>query len=326
MTEHPTSVSDAVSMAGTDTEYRAGGTDLEARRHRGLAAGSTIDLAGIDGLDGIDASDAGAWIGAMTPIARLAADPLVTERYPALALTAGSLANPHTRSAGTLGGNLAQHVRCWYFRTGQVQCHMTGGDSCPARGGVDDWAVAFDTSDCIAPHPSSLAMALLVYDPVVELNGDTERSVSRGSRRWDRLDVAEWVGKLVDHRRSPASAVLGPSGPHIGGRLPEAFAEWPLVESVARLVIEDDTVAAAAVAVGAVARVPLRLGAVEERLVGTSAAPADLAAAADLAARDANPLPSTRYKVRLMVATVLEALERAVEGRTRSERTFERWL
>lgn len=311
-TIHPSTVAEARSYGG---EYRAGGTDLEARRRLGLANAVTVDLRRIDGLRGIESTPDGVRIGAMTRITDVALE--LAQSHPAIALTAGSLANPHTRAAGTIGGNLLQQTRCWYYRTGQVECFKTGHDGCPARDGVHHFGNAFDTSSCIAPHPSSVAMALLLHDATVSVDpgGDmpladlySDDAASEHTLTEGQVLTAVSIGPAVAGERAAYWRA--------NQRL---LAEWPLVEAVCRMSIEGDTITAIGVAVGGVAPAPMRLPAVEEALVGKPATAETLAEAAASASDGSRPAPQAAFKVGMLRGTVLEVLERAVSGEVHAE-------
>ena len=103
-------------------------------------------------------------IGAFTTIAAIAADARIAAAYPGIAASAQGLATPQIRHLATLGGNLAQRSRCWYFRNPHIACLKKGGSDCPARSGNHLYGVAFDLGPCVAPHPSTMAAALLAYD------------------------------------------------------------------------------------------------------------------------------------------------------------------
>ena len=133
---------------------RSGGTDLQERLRTNNAQPHVVDLTGIDGFAGIESSDTGTRIGGGTPMATVARE--LMETHPALAITTGGLATPQIRAQGTIGGNLAQHTRCWYYRHPEMDCFKSGGDSCPARDGRHLYGVVFDNSDCVHPHPLSL--------------------------------------------------------------------------------------------------------------------------------------------------------------------------
>ncbi|WP_256793183.1 xanthine dehydrogenase family protein subunit M [Terrabacter sp. Ter38] len=292
-----------------DLVYRAGGTDLQERLRTTGATPHVLDLTGVPGFAAVERTDAGTTLGAGVTVATVARD-LATD-YPALALTAAGLATPQVRAAATIGGNLLQRTRCWYFRHPHTSCFKSGGDGCPARDGRHLYGVAFDTAPCVHPHPSSLAMALLTYAATVDT---THR---------DGLGVGDVLGDGSDPTRDHLLAddevltrvTLPP--PAAGERaayvrsISRFEAEWPLVEAVVRIVRDAaGTVTSCGVAIGGVAPVPLRLGAVEELLTGSTLDDGTVAAGAHLATEGASPLPETGYKVQLVEATVLEVLER----------------
>lgn len=135
---------------GSDGVYRAGGSDLQERLRARGERPHIWDLTGIPGFAGITRGDDGTVIGAGTTVATLATE--LADDYPALAQTAAGLATPQVRAAATIGGNLLQRTRCWYYRHPHTSCLKDGGDSCPAREGRHLYGVAFDTSAC-APAP-----------------------------------------------------------------------------------------------------------------------------------------------------------------------------
>jgi xanthine dehydrogenase YagS FAD-binding subunit len=306
----PTSIEEARRAAG---EYRAGGTDLQQRLRSGVSAGPPVDLARLSGLDGIDWDEEGAArIGALVPIATCAADSRLAAAYPGLAQAAAALATPQVRSVGTLGGNLLQRNRCWYYRHPDIDCLRKGGEGCPARTGNHLLHVCFDLGPCVAPHPSTLGMALLAYEARIEVAGGGTRIVAElyGDGSDGRHDHRLSEHEIVTAVHMPP-ALEGERAAYFRATS-RALAEWPLVEAVVRLTVADGTVTFARVAVGGVAPVPLRLERVEEALTGERALPDAFGRAAGLAAEGANPLPMTRYKVDMLRHAVRETLDRAL--------------
>jgi xanthine dehydrogenase YagS FAD-binding subunit len=306
----PTSLEEALAADG---QYRAGGTDLQQRLRSGVSGGPVVDLNGLSGLDGIEWDEKGrARIGALVPVATIADDARLAVAYPGLAHAARALATPQIRAAGTVGGNLLQRNRCWYFRHPAVSCLKKGGEDCPARAGNHLLGVCFDLGPCVAPHPSTLGMALLAYEAQVEVAGGGARSVAAlyGDGSDGRHDH-----QLGD--RELLTAVLMPE-PLDGERaayfraIGRALAEWPLVEAIVRLAVIGETISFARVAVGGVAPIPLRLPRVEEALLG-SAPDAEIVERASSTATDgAKPLPMTGYKLQLLRGTLRETLERTI--------------
>lgn len=297
-----------------DGVYRAGGTDLQAlRRLRGCRE-PVVDLTGVPGLAGIRAEPEGFRIGASTRISDLATDPGVMAGYPALAAAAGSLATPQIRAVATVGGNLLQRNRCPYFRHPDFTCHKTGHDSCPARAGHHAHGVVFDLGPCVAPHPSTLAMALLAHEAHVLTSSD------------DRLTIPDLLGDGSDGRRDHRLADgailtaihLPPPVEEQGGysrATGRVLAEWPAAEAVVRLQTDAGRIEQAVVAVGGVAPIPLLLPEVGRALEGVATDDRQsILGAAQLAVAGANPLPQTRYKLDLLVGTVADAVDSALSG------------
>ncbi|MCX4777740.1 FAD binding domain-containing protein [Streptomyces sp. NBC_01264] len=313
MSTEPTLTDLSASVLAHGGELRAGGTDTTARHRAGIAPGPFTDLDGASSLRGCTPLPGGGLrIGALTTLTELATDPRVRSGWPGLAVSAGSAATPQIRAAGTLGGNLLQRNRCWYYRNPHFSCLQKGGSGCPAREGDHHFGVVSGDGPCVAPHPSTLAAALLTYDAGVEVHGESPRTVAELYGDGDGLHRA-------DHLLAPdrvLTAVLLPP-PLPGERAAyhratsRAHGEWPLVEATARLALDGATVTHAAVAAGGVARVPLRLPEVETVLIGREATPELLAAAAETVLARCRPLPQTGYKATLFRDTVLEVLERA---------------
>jgi xanthine dehydrogenase YagS FAD-binding subunit len=174
-------MSTAAIIAAT-AEYRAAGTDLSERRRSGVSRGPLIDIAS-SGERGIFwGTDGAASIGAFTTIATIAADARLAASYPGIAASAQGLATPQVRHLATLGGNLAQRSRCWYFRNPHIDCLKKGGSVCPARTGNHLYGVAFDLGPCVAPHPSTMAAALLAYDAGITTCSATGRTAAPTTR------------------------------------------------------------------------------------------------------------------------------------------------
>lgn len=303
------SIDDAVTAPG---EFRAGGTDLQERLRSGIAGGALVDLQTIPDLDGIEFHDAGVAIGALARLEDVGRHPRLQQEYPALTLPAQTLATPQIRSMATLGGALCQRTRCWYYRHPDLGCPKKGNaEACSARHGNHHFGVCFDFGPCVHPHPSSIACALLTYDAEIEVTGrgripvaDLYGDGSDGTR--DHLLDA---GELITHVHLPAAAAGERASYH--RQMSRAWAEWPLVEVVVRLMMDGETIREARVGIGGVANIPLRLTEVESSLAGRPASEESFEAAARLSIRRANPLPQTGYKLDMVVGSVLQALETA---------------
>ena len=307
----PRTLDEAAAAAG---EIRAGGTDLQERRRAGVATGPLVDLRDVHGLDRIEWTDGAARIGALVRIATVAADDLIRAGYPALAEAAGMLATPQIRAVGTMGGSLLQRTRCWYYRQAAFDCHKKGGDHCPAREGNHHYGVCFDRGPCVWPHPSTLGMALLSYEAEIDVHGREPLSIAAlfGDGSDPSCDHQLARGEVLTRIRLPPPLENERAG--YFRAISRQLAEWPLVEVSVRLALEAGRISFARVAVGGVANIPLRLPAVEQRLVGRDPTAESFERAAAKAVDGAEPLPMTRYKLTLLPASIEETLHLAVRG------------
>jgi xanthine dehydrogenase YagS FAD-binding subunit len=292
-------------------EFRAAGTDLSERRRSGVSTGPLVDISAAPDTIGMHWGAEGSLrIGAFTTIAAVAADARLAAAYPGIAASAQGLATPQIRHLATLGGNLAQRSRCWYFRNPHIACLKKGGSDCPARSGNHLYHVAFDLGPCVAPHPSTMAAALLAYE--AKVTTDRRSSLTIGDLLGDgsngTADNALHSGEMIKSV-ALASPLQGERALYKRA-ISRTHAEWPLVEVCARAVITDGAFQFVRLAAGGIAPVPLRLAAVEAALQGKKANAATIASAAERATSGAKPLPMTGYKLDLLKGVVQDLLER----------------
>jgi xanthine dehydrogenase YagS FAD-binding subunit len=293
-----------------EAEFRASGTDLSERRRSGVSRGRLIDILPSSDMTGIvwDATGA-ARIGASTSIEAIAGDARLAAAHPGITAAASGLATPQIRRLATLGGNLAQRSRCWYFRNPRIDCLKKGGTACPARTGNHLYGVAFDLGPCVAPHPSTMATALLAYDARVRTNLRSALAIEQllGDGSNGASDHALLPGEMIEaiELPSPVADERGAYKRAIG----RAYAEWPLVEVVARVVAGDGAFRLVRLAAGGIAPVPLRLAVAEAAAQGAPVSQATIAAAARAATHCAKPLPMTGYKLELLAGLVQDLLE-----------------
>jgi xanthine dehydrogenase YagS FAD-binding subunit len=292
-------------------EFRAGGTDLSERHASGVADGPIVDLRDLSapGLrEIVPTDDGGVRIGALVTLAQAAASDRVREVAPGLVNAIEGSATPQIRATGTVGGNLMQRVRCWYFRHPDVACLKKGGTHCYARVGDHRLHSCIDLGPCLAPHPSTVALALLAYGGSVETH-------EAGPRTMDAFfgDGADPHRENALGTRELVTAVVLPPGRPEGAayvRAKErAGSEWPLVDAVARVQLVDGVVLDVQVALGHAANRSVRLPAVEDLLRGRIPDDASIGEAAAAATVGVKAPPLTRYKlpiVRGVVQTVLE--------------------
>jgi xanthine dehydrogenase YagS FAD-binding subunit len=206
----PASVAEALELLERDgAAVLAGGTDLAGQIDRGIRAPSLLVDLQAAGLGGIEAEGDGVRIGATVTLAELTAAELLAP-YEAVVTAASLAASPLLRNQGTVGGNLCQHTRCWYYRGEEWTCWLGGGDTCYAQIG-DHRKHNLEPGDCISAHPSDLAPALAACGATVVVGArDGERELPllelyRTPTEDNRSLVALEPGELVVAVRLPAA-------------------------------------------------------------------------------------------------------------------------
>lgn len=308
------SVADAVrQLAAPGALLHAGGTDLlGCLRDGAVTASKIVSISGLTELRGIAAlPSGGVRIGALTPIAVVAADRTLNEKYRGLAQAAALVASPQLRNQGTLGGNLCQRPRCWYFR-GDFGCLRKGGDQCFAVQGQNQNHCIFGGENCFSVHPSDTAPALLALGARVRVAGPGgSRLVPMASffvapaqdlKRETILAKNEVVTEIL---LPPAEAGLVSTYRKVRARGSWDFA---LAGVAVALLMKDRTVARARVGLAGVAPIPWRAEGVEKAIVGKALTPEVIAAAAEASVAGAEPLEQNAYKLPLLKGVVSEAL------------------
>ncbi len=252
-------------------------------------------------------------IGSMVTLAQLAESKALRAAFPALAQAAGLAASPQLRLRATIGGNLAQHTRCGYYRHRSFPCVKRGDPACPALadGGVQDTAAIFDNSLCASALPSSLAPVLCAHNAYagILLPDGTSRDVPLRS-----LFARPTRGVAADLVLPPGAVIWrvflrgGGISAYEEVRQKAAF-DWALVSVCVQLYF-DSNIGGAAIWLGSVAPTPWHAEAAEKTLVGKPLTDETIAAAADAAVLGATPLPGNAYKVDLVKVVVRRALTR----------------
>jgi xanthine dehydrogenase YagS FAD-binding subunit len=317
----PNSIDEVLSLLERPNEVKkngsrplAGGTDLLTLMKADLYAPERlIDIKRLAELDNrIEEEPSGLTVGALTTLAQLEEDPRVRARYPALAQAAALAATPQLRHMATIGGNLLQRPRCWYFRNPRIPCWLKGGDDCPARVGQNQLHALFDVSPCVAVHPSDPATALVALDGSVHLRGPA------GVRE---LSVAELFASPTHERRT--ETVIQSDELIVSLRIPTrpggqstylkamdrkvwAFA---LAGVAAAIEMDGDRIVTARVVLSGVAPIPWRSTAAENILTGAEVSDEVIARAAEAALDGAQSLAHNDYKIPLAQTLVRRALQ-----------------
>ena len=292
----------------------AGGTDLLGiLKDRVLEhyPSALVNIKTVSGMNAIVETPQGLKIGALTTLADIARSPLVMSGYPMLARAAESVASPEIRNMGTIGGNLCQDVRCWYYRYpqhmgGRLLCHRKGGGPCLAVKGDNRYHAILGAGKCFAVCPSDLAIALSALEAEIEI------ASPRGTRKIPVHDLYRPLGHTVNKEEIATAITI--RKPLQGSR--QAFFKLTerkpvdfAVASVASVItLQEDTCIGARVFLGGVAPTPWRARTAEQVVEGRVL---DGSAAEDAAAacvKGAKPLSGNGYKVQVTRALVRRAV------------------
>jgi xanthine dehydrogenase YagS FAD-binding subunit len=310
----PGSLPEAVAhLAAPGTRVLSGGTDLLGCLRDGVLSATTlVSLADLPELRGIvERPDGSLRIGAMTTLDEIARHPRIRERWPALAQGALAAASPQLRNQGTLGGNLCQRPRCWYFR-GDFPCARKGGDVCYAMAGENELHAIFGGAGCYMVHPSDTAPPLVALEARARIVGpDGDRTVllddffllpSQDITRENVLQPGELVAEVLLPGAAPDS--------RSGYRKVRTRGAWDfaLAGVALALQVSRGVVTCARIVLSGVAPVPWRAVRAEEALVGRRMDRSTAAAVAVAAAEGAEPLDGNGYKVDLVRGVVEESL------------------
>ena len=313
----PTSVDDALALLerhGADAWVLAGGMDtFDWLKDRSKRVAVVVDLSQVKELRGIKEVDGGLEIGALTTLTAVVQHPVVKAKFGILSQAAELVASPQIRNQGTLGGNISQDTRCWYYRSGWT-CYRAGGNICYADTptAINREHAILNADRCVAVSPSDTAPALIALEAsLVIRNAGGERVV----RAEDYF-----VGPGLDITRMTG---LRPGDLLTAIRIPATWAnatfyfekvrdrqvwDFPLVNVASALKAEGGTITAVRLAVGAVAATPLRLTAVETAITGKPRNNETAQMAGELAVDGAQPLRYNGYKVPLMRNLVARAI------------------
>lgn len=251
-------------------------------------------------------------IGAAMKLVDLAEHAQVVKLYPAMARAAIEVGTPQIRNQGTVGGNLNQRPRCWYFRNEEFVCFKKGGNVCFSPAGENQFHAIFGNGPSFIVHPSSLAVPSVAYGATFRLAGPKgERMVAAAD--YFTMPTLQNVktenvlapNELLTHVILPAPGAVK-SG-HYEVRYKESH-DWPIAFATVIVAMAGDTVRSARVVMGAVAPIPWRSQAAEAALVGKPITEETAAAAAEAALRDARPLSQNAYKVQVAKTAVKRAI------------------
>jgi len=320
----PASIADAQKLLqqhGEDAWVMAGGMDtFDWLKDRIRKPKVVVDLSGIEELKGIRTSSDGIEIGATTTLTEVVKHPVIREKYSLLADAAELVASPQIRNQGTIGGNVSQDARCWYYRAGWP-CYRAGGNMCYADTPTarNREHAILNADRCVAVNPSDSAPALIALDAKFVMR------TPKGERIVDAEDY--FIGPQIDITRLH---ILKPGDLLTAIRIPSTWAgsrfyfekirdrnvwDFPLLNVASAMRVSGNTIETIRLAVNGAAARPLRLKAVEDAVRGKPATAATAEMAGKLAVQGAVPLQFNAYKIPLMRNLVKRAIGGVEEAR-----------
>ncbi len=314
------SLKEAVGSLGEQgARVCSGGTDLlGCLRDEVFSAGKLVNITGLKALSGIANKGDVVRIGALTTITELADNDLVRQNLPGLAQAAGSVGSPQLRNQGTIGGNICQKPRCWYYR-GEFHCLRKGGAMCYALGGENQFHGIFGSDNiCCIVHPSDPSPMLLALGAQVNIVGPSGSRVVpfEGFHVLPKDNVERETilkqGEIVTELLVPSA----PKGLYTSYRKIRARRSWDfaLAGVALALVMDNDVVRKANVALSGAAPVPWRAVETEKVLNGKRLTPEIIEQAGLAAVKGAQPLKDNGYKIPLFRAAMEEELTKAAKA------------
>ncbi len=306
-----TTVGQALDQLTPGSAVKAGGIDLLDLMKDGIETPPRIvNIRNVAALRGIVATPKGLQIGPLATLSEIAAHPEIQRTYTALADAAGHAATPQVRNMATVGGNIMQRPRCWYFRSSDFDCKKKGGTSndCHAHTGENQYHAIMNNETCAMVHPSSTAVPLLAMHAEVELQS------KRGKRKVAMRDFYVAPEKSLNHETVVApgeliTAIFVPA-PEPGTRSAyqkygekESF-DWPLADAGVVLVMDGSRCKKASIVLGVAAPTPIRSAKAEALLTGKTIDEATARAAARAAMEGATPLSQNGFKTQLFETAI----------------------
>ena len=299
-------------LASDNARIYAGGTDLlGCLRDHVFSAEKIVSIGKIKELQGIRETAEGLRIGALTTITEVAGNPIIQKRYAVLAQAAASVASPQLRNQGTLGGNICQKPRCWYYR-GEFLCLRKGGDLCYAVEGENQFHCILSGDRCYIVHPSDIASALVALQAKVSITGPRgNRTVSiENFHVPPSIDVHKETilanNEIVTEFFVPST----PAGFKSSYRKVRARQSWDFAIAGVALALQfsGDRIRQARVVLSAAAPIPWRSREVEEIITDKQLNLDTVAKAVNVVMKNAQPLEKNGYKIPLFKGILEEEL------------------
>ncbi len=291
----------------------AGGIDLIGCAHDEVfEVEKVVSISNLKMLKGISTlPDGGLKIGALTPLAEIAANASIVEKYAVLAQAASAVGSPQIREQGTIGGNLCQRPRCWYFRS-DFQCRKKGGNTCFAVMGENQYHAIFGGGPCFFVHPSDTAVALMALQAQLMVAGPSgskavkiENFFVSPKQSVDKENILMPVEIITEVRIPPIAGKVKSSYRKVMARGSWDFA---LASVAAVLEFDNENVRSARIVLGGVGPYPWRVPSGEKLLTGKKLDGAGAASAGEAAVAGATPLRDNSYKLDMVRGAIEESL------------------
>lgn len=307
-------VDQALASVTDESAFKAGGVDLLDLMKDGIASPSRlVNIRQISGLDQISEDDKGLRIGPLATLTQIEEHPAILKKYAALSEAASRIATPQIRNMATVGGNLVQRPRCWYFRSEDFHCRKKGGTHCFAQDGENDYHAIFDNRVCAIIHPSGIAV------PLVAMNGHVEITTKKGKREVALEEFFISPTRDVHHENilEPGELITAILVPSTDARTAyykqgekESF-DWPIADVAVALSMQGSRCSRASIVLGGAAPYPYRAKAAEAKLNNSEITEDSARAAAESAMANAMPLEKNAYKIPIFEAIVRRTILRA---------------
>jgi len=299
--------------------FKSGGIDLLDLMKEGLAKPQKIiNIKNIAGLNQITYDKKkGLRIGANATLAQIVSDDRIKADYLALHLSAVHAGTPQLRNMATLGGNLAQRTRCWYFRSIDHPCLRKGGSTCFARNGENEYHAILENDSCVSVHASSVATALMAFGARVEITGIRDQKKEVPMEKFFVLPEDGVSRETILEPKELITAVIIPPvtadtrSYYINQGARESH-DWPLADAAVVMELSGTTCKNAVIAIGAAAPVPLKSETAAQVLTGKIVNEESATVAAEASMKGASPLAKNGYKVPLFKAIIKRAILKAL--------------
>lgn len=320
---HPSSKKEAIGLLGStwsDAAILAGGTDLlSLMKEYVVTPKRVVNIKNVEGLNGIQSNAEGVIIGALVTMEELLDDKAIRSEFPALTHAAEGISSPQIRAMGTVGGDLCQRPRCWYFRNGYgLLAKDESGKSLVPEGENRYHAILDNSGPAYFVNPSSLAPALIALDAKLQLLGPKGQREVRVADFFVTPKSDHEREYVLQHNEVVANITIPTSSRGLRSATYEVrhktALDWPLAAAAVAVKLEGGKVSAGKIVLGHVAPIPWQAHEAAKELTGKAINESVAASAGEAAVRGAKPLSQNAYKVKLAKVAVKRALLAAVKG------------